>query len=121
MADVVRVRVGDRQWAVPTVRVREVAVVGSLTPVPHAPPAILGLMQLRGQILPVIELGPDGAAAHPPKPGDPLLVVESGPIRAALRVDHVHGVEPDTGRVEVLDVATLFDRLRLSTTPTVSR
>jgi purine-binding chemotaxis protein CheW len=116
MADVVRVRVGERFWAIPTARVREVAVVGNLTPVPHAPPAVLGLMQLRGQILPVIELQPK-AEPVTLKPGQPLLVVEVGPIRAALRVDHVLGVEPESRSVELFDVAALFDRLRIRVSP----
>jgi chemotaxis signal transduction protein len=108
MADVVRVRVGERQLAVPTARVREVATVVVLTPVPQAPPSIAGLTQLRGQILPVIDLDPPRTA----RAGDPLLVVELGPVRAALLVDRVLGVEPESAAVEVLDVGALFDRLR---------
>ena len=44
------------------------------------------------------------------QPEDPLLVIEYGPARAALRVDRVLGDEPlgsDVGQVERLDVGAL--------------
>lgn len=123
MADVVRVRLGERRLAIPTARVREVASVGNVTPVPQAPPAFFGLTQLRGNILPVIDLagldridpaGPDGLP-RVPRPGAPLLVLELGPVRAGLLVDHVDGVEPDAGAAELVDVGALFERLRALT------
>jgi purine-binding chemotaxis protein CheW len=110
MSDCVLVRVGERRVAVPTARVREVAAVVVVTPVPQAPSLVVGLTQLRGQILPVLDLGRGGGRA--PRPNDPLVVVELGPVRAALLVDHVLGVEPDPPAAELLDVGALFDELR---------
>lgn len=44
-------------YAVPVSTVREVVNTPTLTPVPHAPPCIEGIMNLRGNVVPVINLG----------------------------------------------------------------
>jgi purine-binding chemotaxis protein CheW len=48
---------GEEQYAVPIAMVREVVRVADITRVPHAPAHIRGVMNLRGRILPVVELG----------------------------------------------------------------
>jgi purine-binding chemotaxis protein CheW len=108
--DVVVARLGERTLAIPAARVREVAAVSTVTPVPTAPAEVAGLMQLRGQIVPVLEL--DRAGVRAPRPGDPLLVLELGPVRAALRVDRVLGVESDPAHAEPLDLGALIERVR---------
>jgi len=47
---------GDAKYAVPMNRVREVSLVGEVTSVPQAPVHIVGLVNLRGAILPAIDL-----------------------------------------------------------------
>jgi chemotaxis signal transduction protein len=120
MSEVVVVVAGGRRWALPTARVREVAQLSALTPVPTAPRPVVGLTQLRGQILPVLDLVPGGAGegddARAPRPGDALVVVELGPVRAALWVERVVGVESDA-QAEVVDVGALFDGVRKRVQP----
>ena len=87
----------------------------AVTPVPSAPAPVVGLTQLRGQILPVLDLHP--GAPRTPRPNDPLIIVELGPVRAALLVDHVLGVESDPPAAEVLDVGALFDQVRALVQP----
>src|SRR5579862_7678449 len=107
MSEMVLVIAGGKRWALPTARVREVAALQALTPVPTAPPPVVGLTQVRGQIVPVLDLAPGEAAAHDdraPRPGDALVLVELGPVRAALWVERVLGVEsepPDAAAVDV--------------------
>lgn len=48
-------RVGDACFAVPTDTVVEVLRGGRLTRVPLAPPGVLGLVHLRGRIVPVVD------------------------------------------------------------------
>ena len=69
--------VGGRSVALPAERVREIVRVPSLQRVPQAPPALLGLMNLRGTVLPVVDLAGREAGAVP---GDAarILVVEAG-------------------------------------------
>jgi purine-binding chemotaxis protein CheW len=105
MADLVVVEVEGKRLGLPAARVREVAAVSTVTPVPEAPQPVVGLTQLRGHILPVLEL----TTGRVPRPNDPMIVVELGPARAGLLIDRVIGVE--SGDCELLDVGALFDRV----------
>jgi purine-binding chemotaxis protein CheW len=97
----VRIRVAGEHYALPVEQVREVAELGEIAPVPGSPPEIMGVRNLRGQVLPVLALGAvlglDG--------GEPsrVVVAESGELRAGLRVDDVVDVAelpPCTEQVE---------------------
>jgi len=88
----VRVRVAGEEYALPVDVVLEVAELGAATPVPGAPPAVLGVRNLRGSVLPVVDLAAalglrdDGSAAR-------VVVVEHGGRHAALSVAEVVGVD----------------------------
>lgn len=47
--------VGDDWYAVPLETVREVVDAPRLTPVPTAPPAVLGVLNVRGRVIPVLD------------------------------------------------------------------
>lgn len=53
--DVLLVRLADEIYALPSAGVREVARHRPITPVPGAPPALPGILNQRGTILPVID------------------------------------------------------------------
>ena len=109
MADVVVIDVGGRKLAVPTAHAREVAAAGWVTPVPLALAPIAGVTQLRGQILPVLDVVAPPRAVQPE---DPLLVLEHGGVRAALVFARLcPGAEPHAD-AEPLDVAALFAQVR---------
>lgn len=125
----VRVHLGRERYAVPIANVREVADVGEVAPVPGAPPAVLGVRNLRGQVLPVIDLAAVlGVTTDGPRR---LLVAEDGHRRAGLAVDLVTDVETlpaakeeahaphlsgaamiDGELVGVVDVGALFDAVQ---------
>jgi purine-binding chemotaxis protein CheW len=109
MSDVVVVDVGDRRVAIPSSQAREVAAAGWVTPVPTAPALVVGVIQLRGQVLPVLDLG---GHARPMRPEDSLLIVDYGPARAALRVFEL--LPADTP-AERLDLGAIFDSIRAGT------
>lgn len=97
----VRVRVGGEHYSLPVERVLEVAELGEIAAVPGSPEEVLGVRNLRGQVLPVIAL----AAVLGLSGGEPsrVVVVESGELRAGLRVDEVLDVEelpPSSEQVE---------------------
>jgi purine-binding chemotaxis protein CheW len=48
--------VGEVQYAVPIGRVKEIANPISIVPLPHAPPAIVGVADYRGEVVPVVDL-----------------------------------------------------------------
>lgn len=87
----VRLRVGAESYALPVEHVLEVAELGEITPVPGSPRAVLGVRNLRGEVLPVFDLAAvfgierDGGAAR-------LLVAEHDGKRAGFAIDEVTDV-----------------------------
>lgn len=102
MNDFVAIRVGNQHFGVPVMQVRDVLRRQPLTPVPLAPRAIAGLLNLRGRIVTAIDLrirlglprqAAESDAAH--------VVVENGSELYALVVDSVGDVLPiDERRLE---------------------
>jgi purine-binding chemotaxis protein CheW len=83
----VRVRVAGEQYALPVERVLEVSELGTLTPVPGSSPQIIGVCNLRGNVVPVMALASMlGLVAQE---SDRIVVAELGERRAGLAVDAV--------------------------------
>jgi len=87
------VMLGGRPFALDVADTREVVVLDVTTPVPGAPPALVGVMNLRGSVLPVIEarplLGlPVRAAVGRPR----ALVLADAGQRAAMLIERVLGL-----------------------------
>jgi len=95
----VRFRVGDESFALPVGQVLEVAVLGSLAPVPGAPPSVLGVRNLRGQVLPVIDLAGLLGTARP-HGAQKLVITEEAGRRAGLAIDEVTDVAELTGPMQ---------------------
>jgi chemotaxis signal transduction protein len=87
----VRLRVSSEAYAIAVEDVREVAELGQVRAVPRARPELLGVRNLRGQILPVVDLAPVLGIARSVPPGS-LLVVAAGDRRAGFAIDEVTGV-----------------------------
>jgi purine-binding chemotaxis protein CheW len=67
--------VGTALFGVPVERVQEVLRVLPRTPVPLAPPAIDGLLNLRGQVVAALDLRRRLDLPPPPEPAPPMNVV----------------------------------------------
>lgn len=85
----------DEQYALDLADVAEVARTTSITPVPGAPPMLSGVINLRGEIRPVLDLKhllgmPEG---QPGGSGQVILVRQHGNT-IGLKVDRVHQVRP---------------------------
>jgi purine-binding chemotaxis protein CheW len=87
----VRLRVVSEAYAIPVKYVLEVAAPGDMAAVPRSRPEMLGVRNLRGQILPVFDLA---LLLGVPRTAPPsrLLVVEAGGRQAGFAVDDVSGV-----------------------------
>jgi purine-binding chemotaxis protein CheW len=88
-----RFKVGPEQYGVPVGHVVEIRELGECTPVPGAPPAILGVRNVRGQVLPVADLAlvlgvPGGAGSAGQGPGL-MLVAEDAGLTVGLAVSDV--------------------------------
>jgi purine-binding chemotaxis protein CheW len=86
--DVLVFEVEGHRYGVPASAVRELLRAVAVTPLPQAPPGVDGVIDLRGQVFPVLDVRTRfGLPARPATPSDHLVVVESGGRRIALRVD----------------------------------
>ena len=81
-------------YALPVERIREISRVGAITPMPHVPPAVIGVVSLRGEIVQVVDarrrLGLGPATASKAQRVLVLQGVDGGV--AALLVDAVTDV-----------------------------
>ena len=83
------------RFAVEVGQAREVVVFDGLTPVPLAPPFLMGLANLRGAVMPIVDLGPLlGLPAREPARQTLGIVLAHGPWAAAAAIDAVLGLEP---------------------------
>lgn len=84
---------GEERCALELTAVAEVLPFRRCTPVPGMPPELLGVVNLRGQIRPVVDLprvtGAKGAEAVE---GGHILVLRGGPNEVGVRVDRVEAV-----------------------------
>jgi chemotaxis signal transduction protein len=87
----VRLRVAAEQYAMPIGHVLEVANLGEVRAVPGARPEVLGIQNMRGQILPVVDLAMLLAIPRE-APANRLLVAEARGHQVGLAIDEVSGV-----------------------------
>jgi purine-binding chemotaxis protein CheW len=74
---VVAFRCADISFGVPIHRVREIVTVPQITPVPECPAFVRGIINLRGRILPVLDLAQRlGLEAGPRDGSGRILIVE---------------------------------------------
>ena len=130
MSVYVRLRVAAEALALPADHVLEVAGLGEVEAVPRTRPEMLGVRNVRGQILPVVDLA---LLLGIPRTAPPsrLLVAEAGGVRAGFAVDEVIGVgelaDPteetvsdllagatlaDSDLIGIIDVPRVFESLR---------
>lgn len=91
------VRLGGRCFGIDARMIREVAIKGAVTRVPTAPGHVLGVVSLRGTLVPVISLeqmvGGIGPVARDMTATLPrLVVVQAGENAMAVVVDEVRGI-----------------------------
>jgi len=88
----------DQRYALDLGRVQRVVRVVAVTPLPKAPPIVLGLVDCGGEVIPVVNLRK--RFNHPPRDArlsDQLIIATTGRRTVALLVDSVHGVAAAMG------------------------
>lgn len=92
-------------YAMPVEVIREIRGFDGVTPVPGAPAHVLGVMNLRGQLVPVMDLcALFGVAARTAAEAAVVVLVEVGARTVGARVDAVSDVvELETPRSDCLD------------------
>ncbi len=94
LRNVVVFTLGAARYAIELRWVREVISLGFVTHVPTAPPVLGGVCNLRGEILPVLDVCVllDGVRGLPARQGDGALVIDGEGLVCALRVDQIDHV-----------------------------
>jgi purine-binding chemotaxis protein CheW len=90
--------VGGQRYGLPCADVQELVRAVAIVPLPKAPDIVEGIINLRGRVVPVLDIR--ARFGLPPKalePADHLVVALAGERRVALRVDRA---------VDVVQVAT---------------
>jgi len=118
--------VAGQRYGLPTVDVRELVRAVAITPLPNAPAVIEGVVNVRGRVLPVLDVRARfRLPAKPLDPSDLFIVASAGARGVILRVDratHLALVDeasfqpPETlgpGSVYVAGVAKLDDGMVL--------
>jgi chemotaxis signal transduction protein len=85
---------GGERFAVDIRQARELVIVDELTAVPRAPAYLSGVANLRGRILPILDVRPLlGLAPRPVGRGSRVLVVDPGSGQVGLTIDAILGLE----------------------------
>ena len=83
----------DQRYALPLDRVKRSIRVVAITPLPELPPIVLGIMDLEGLVIPVIDIRK--RFGHPSRDirlSDHLIIATTGKRTVALLVDQTKGV-----------------------------
>src|SRR5471032_2888724 len=91
---VVVFELNEQRYALALTDVREVLAIPTIVPLPKAPPIVEGVVNIRGVVVPVMDIRARfRLPAQLPHPADHLLVARAGARLVALRVDRVLGLE----------------------------
>src|SRR5690606_8081514 len=54
--EIIEFEMGNNRYGINVIKVKEIIMPMKVTPIPHANPAVEGIIQLRGEVLPVINM-----------------------------------------------------------------
>jgi purine-binding chemotaxis protein CheW len=93
---------GDEEYGLQILRVREIIGMMEITAVPQTPPFVKGVVNLRGKVIPVIDLRLKfGMAEKEPTEATCIIVVEVGGLQVGIIVDTVSEVlDIEAGQIE---------------------
>jgi purine-binding chemotaxis protein CheW len=90
MVDIIAFQLGDQAFCVRTMAVREIRGWAPCTPLPHAPADIMGVMNLRGSIIPIVDLAARlGMKGTEATERSAIVVTEIGDAVIGLLVERV--------------------------------
>lgn len=91
--DLVVFKLGTQRYALPLAAVERVVRAVEVTSLPGAPPTVLGLIDVQGQIIPVFNLRRRfGSAEREISPEDQFLIARTATRAVALVIDEACGV-----------------------------
>lgn len=91
--EIIAFRLHDQEFCVRTRTIREIRGWGPATPIPHAPPDVIGVMNLRGTVIPIIDLANKlGMKSTEPSERSAIVVAEVHGMAMGLVVDRVSDI-----------------------------
>lgn len=91
---------GAEKFAMPLLQVREVIAPPAVTPIPQAPAFCLGFMNLRGEIITILDLRRKFGIKGENGPELSVIICEFGGVSVGLTVDQINQVlSPREGEV----------------------
>jgi purine-binding chemotaxis protein CheW len=102
LRQLVAFRVGAQELCVEIAAVKEIRPWAAVTPLPHAPAFVLGVINLRGSVLPVIDLGARlGIPVGPPTNRNVIVICWIDKQLVGLLVDAVCDIlTADNGAIQ---------------------
>lgn len=87
-------RVGGEEYGLAILKVRELIGLLEITRVPHAPAGVRGVVNLRGKVIPVVDLRSHLGVGDENRADRPVIIVvqiqtASGPVTTGVLVDQV--------------------------------
>ena len=87
-------RVGQEEYGLAILKVRELIGLLDITRVPHAPPGVRGVVNLRGKVIPVVDLRTHLGITEAKAVDRPVIIVvqlqgAQGPVTTGVLVDQV--------------------------------
>lgn len=83
---------GQEEFCIPLLSVREVLGMPEFTPIPQTPPHFLGIMNLRGQVISVIDLRIKMGIKAMPSEETAVVILDFGSFSLGMVVDRVNSV-----------------------------
>lgn len=91
--DSLLINVGDQTYALPLLQIQEIRGWSPVSPLPNTDPACLGVLNLRGHVLPVFDARPIlGKPTATPTPQDVIVVAVMNDKPLGLLVDSVSDI-----------------------------
>ncbi len=91
--EIIAFRLHEQEFCVRTTSIREIRGWVASTPMPHSPPDVLGVMNLRGNVIPIIDVAQRlGMPSSEPTHRSAIIVAEVGRLIVGLVVDQVSDI-----------------------------
>ena len=114
--EIIAFRLHDQEFCVKTTTIREIRGWAPSTPIPHSPAEVLGVMNLRGTVIPIIDLAHKlGMKSTVANERSAIVVAEVHNMVIGLVVDRVSDILTVQGNQvqPVPEITTSFDKLSL--------
>jgi len=92
-AEILEFRVGDGDYAINVIKIKEILEVDNISPVPKANASVIGLTMVRGTIIPLVDMKFVLTGEHTNKTRFTTLLCEFNQNQVAFCVDFVKGIQ----------------------------